>query len=226
MKIGIIGAGNIGSILAGYLTALGHQVSIANSRGPETLRDIALKTGATPVTAEEAAGAPDMVILSVPVRAIANLPVAVLSASDAIIVDTGNYYPSRDGKIADIEAGLTDSEWVSAAIGRPVIKAFNNIVAPSLASKAVPAGAPGRLALSVAGDDEQQKATVKALIDAIGFDAIDGGALSESWRQQPGEAAYCQDLDKDALQAALQGADRAKRAANLAQADEMARPYL
>lgn len=226
MEIGIIGSGNVGSTLAGYLTALGHQVTIANSRGPESLRKTAEKTGATPVTTEEAAGASDLVIIAIPAKAIDKLPIAILSASEAIIVDAGNYYPSRDGQILDIEAGLTDSEWVAKTIGHPVIKAFNNIVAPSLASKAASAGSPDRIALSVAGDDEGQKQTVRQLIDEIGFDAIDGGLLSESWRQQPGEPAYCQDLDKDTLKAALQQADFNKRAENLATADEMASPYL
>lgn len=225
MEIGIIGSGNIGSILAGYLTALGHEVTIANSRGPESLSEVAEKTGAKPVTAQQAAGAKDLVIIAIPAKAIVNLPTDILSASKAIMVDTGNYYPSRDGQIADIEGGLTDSEWVAKVIGHPVIKAFNNIVAPSLGSKAAPAGSLDRIALSVAGNEEKEKQVVMELIDKIGFDAIDGGPLSESWRQQPGESAYCQDLDKAGLKAALQQADISKHADNLAKADEQARPY-
>lgn len=147
------------------------------------------------------------------------------SASKTIIVDAGNYYPSRDGKITEIEGGLTDSEWVAKVIGHPVIKAFNNIVAQSLGSKAVPAGSPHRIALSVAGNEEEDKLVVIELIDQIGFDAIDGGPLPESWRQQPGEPAYCQDLDKAGLKAALQQADISNHADNLAKADEQARPY-
>lgn len=225
MEIGIIGSGNIGSTLARYLIKLGHQVTIANSRGPESLTEVAEKTGATPVTTEEAAGAKNLVIIAIPAKAIVKLPADILSASKAIVLDAGNYYPSRDGQIADIEAGLTDSEWVAKVIGHPVIKAFNNIVAASLASKATPVGRQGRIALSVAGDDEEQKQTIRKLLDEIGFDAIDGGTLSESWRQQPGELAYCQDLKKDALEAALLKADRNKHRENLAKADEMARPY-
>ena len=226
MKIGIIGSGNIGSALAGYLTSLGHQVSIANSRGPESLREIAAKTGAKPVTTKEAAGAKDMVIIAIPVKAIVNLPIEILSASKAIIVDAGNYYPSRDGKIDDIIAGLTDSEWVAKVIGHPVIKAFNNIVAPSLASKALPKGSPNRISLSVAGNVEKDKRAVMKLIEEIGFDAIDGGLLSESWRQQPGEPAYCRDLNAKTLAVSLTQADISKRAENLAIADAIARPYL
>jgi len=226
MEIGIIGSGNVGAALAGYLTALGHQVLIANSRGPETLSEIAAKTGAKATTAEQAANARDLVILAIPQKAMVKLPIDRLAASKAIVVDAGNYYPSRDGQIAEIANGLTDSEWVAKVIAHPIIKAFNNIVAPSLASKAVTAGAPNRIALSVAGDDTEQKEVIMKLIDEIGFDAIDGGLLSESWRQQPGEPAYCQDLDKEQLSAALQQADINKRVENLTTADEMARPYL
>ncbi|MCE7042696.1 NADPH-dependent F420 reductase [Dyadobacter sp. CY312] len=226
MEIGIIGSGNIGSALAGYLTALGHHVLIANSRGPESLGDIANKTGAIPVPTEAAIKAKDLVIIAIPNKAVVNLPKEILSASKAIVLDAGNYYPSRDGQIAEIANGMTDSEWVAKQIDHPVIKAFNNIVAPSLASKTTIAGSPNRIALSVAGDDSEQKQTVMKLIDAIGFDAVDGGELSESWRQQPGEPAYCRDLDKETLKSALAQADSRKRAENLANADEMARPYL
>jgi predicted dinucleotide-binding enzyme len=226
MIIGMIGSGNIGSALAQYLTKLGHRVMIANSRGPETLGKVALETGATPVTLDEAAGAKDLIIIAIPEKAIVNLPKTILSATGAVIIDAGNYYPSRDGKNADIEGGLTDSEWVASVLGRSVIKAFNNIVAPSLTSKALSSGNADRIALSVAGNDEHEKQLVMELVDQIGFDAIDGGLLSDSWRQQPGEPAYCQDLDKDMLKTALQNADLSKRAANLAQADEQARPYL
>ncbi|PRY55501.1 hypothetical protein B0I27_101473 [Arcticibacter pallidicorallinus] len=225
MEIGIIGSGNIGSTLAGYLIKLGHQVTIANSRGPESLTDVAENTGAKPVTAEEAARAKDLVIIAIPAKAIRKLPVDILSASKAIVLDAGNYYPSRDGQIAEIEDGLTDSEWVAKVIGHPVIKAFNNIVAGSLASKARPGGGTDRIALSVAGDNKEQTKDIMKLIEEIGFDAIDGGTLSESWKQQPGEPAYCQDLEKDALEAALQEADPSTHRENLAKADEMARPY-
>jgi predicted dinucleotide-binding enzyme len=225
MDIGIIGSGNIGSILAGYLNTLGHQVLIANSRGPQSLKEVAERTGATAVTTAEAANAKDLVILAIPNKAIVDLPLDILSKSKAIIVDAGNYYPSRDGKISDIENGITNSEWVAKIIGHPVIKAFNNIVAPSLASKAVPAGNPNRITLSVAGNDEEKKQIVMKLIEKIGFDAIDGGALSESWRQQPGEPAYCQDLNKASLKDALRKADIKTHTENRARADEMARPY-
>lgn len=226
MEIGIIGSGNIGSTLAGHLTALGHEVKIANSRGPESLTEVATKTGATPVTVEQAAGAKDMIIIAIPPTAMAKLPVAILSASRAIIIDTGNYYPARDGEIVDLKDGLTDSEWAAKLLGHPVIKAFNNILSQSLASKPTAVGSPNRVALSVAGNEEEHKHIVQALINEIGFDAIDGGSLAESWRQQPGTPAYCKDLNKEALAAALQEADASKRAQYREMADESIRPFL
>jgi predicted dinucleotide-binding enzyme len=225
MKIGIIGSGNIGTALVHHLTKIGHEVKIANSRGPETLKDVAAETGAMAVTAEEAAAAEDLVIVTIPEKSIPELPIDVLSASKAIIVDTGNYYPTRDGELIEIVAGQTDSAWVASVIGHPVIKAFNNIYAASLAEKGLPAGSPNRIALSVAGDNESEKQVVMQLIDAIGFDAIDGGSLSESWRQEPGSPAYCHDLDKEALKTALEQADQSKRAESRAAADEQARAF-
>lgn len=226
MEIGIIGSGNIGSTLVGHLTALGHEVKIANSRGPESLAEVATKTGATPVTVEQAAGAKDIIIIAIPPTAMEKLPVEILSASQAIIIDTGNYYPSRDGENLNLKDGLTDSEWAATVLGHPVIKAFNNILSQSLASKPTPVESPDRVALSVAGNEAEHKHIVQALINEIGFDAIDGGSLSESWRQQPGTPAYCKDLDKEALAAALQEADASKRAQYLEMADESIRPFL
>ena len=225
MDIGIIGSGNIGSTLARHLTARGHQVTIANSRGPASLAGLAAETGATAATAEQAARAPDVVIVAVPEKAVPWLPRDVLAASSAVVVDTGNYYPSRDGRIAEIEDGLAESEWVARVLGVPVIKAFNNIVAASLATRGAPAGRPGRVCLSIAGDDPRGKAVVLGLIDALGFDGIDAGPLADSWRQQPGSPAYCRDLGADQLRAALAEADAGQIARYRAQADEAARPY-
>lgn len=226
MKIGIIGSGYIGTALVRHLTKLGHDVMIANSRGPETLSNIAAETGATAVTAEQAATAEDLVIVTIPEKSVPELPIAALSASKATIIDTGNYYPSRDGELKEIVDGMPDSAWVASVIGHPVIKAFNNIYAQSLAEKGKPAGTPNRIALSVAGDDDQQKKLVMELIDAMGFDPIDCGSLSDSWKQQPGTPAYCNDLDKEALQAALDQADDNKREEYRAEADEQLRRIL
>jgi predicted dinucleotide-binding enzyme len=225
MDIGIIGSGNIGSTLARDLTKLGHRVSVANSRGPASLQSLAAETGATAATVEQAARARDVVIIAVPEKAVPQLPRDILAASSAVVVDTGNYYPSRDGRIAEIEDGLAESEWVARVLGVPVVKAFNNIVAPSLATRGVPAGTPGRVCLSVAGDDPRAKEAVLGLLDALGFDGIDAGSLADSWRQQPGSPAYCRDLDADELSTALAQADAGEIARHRAEADEAARPY-
>lgn len=225
MDIGIIGSGNIGGTLARHLTALGHKVSIANSRGPASLAALAAETGATAATAEEAARARDVVIIAVPEAAVPQLPLNILAATSAVVADTGNYYPSRDGRIPEIDNGLTDSEWVARVLGVPVVKAFNNIVADSLATRGVPAGTPGRICLSVAGDDPRAKGLVLGLLDALGFDGIDAGTLADSWRQQPGTPAYCRDLDAGGLKAALAQADAGQIADYRARADEAARAY-
>ena len=225
MDIGIIGAGHIGSTLARDLTKLGHRVAVANSRGPASLATLASETGATAATVEQAARAADVVIVTVPEKAVPRLPRDVLAASSAVVVDTGNYYPSRDGRIAEIEDGLAESVWVARVLGVPVVKALNNLVAPSLATRGVPAGTPGRIALSVAGDDPRAKAVVLGLIDALGFDGLDAGSLADSWRQQPGSPAYCRDLDADGLRTALAQADAGQVARYRAEADEAARAY-
>jgi predicted dinucleotide-binding enzyme len=225
MNIGIIGSGQIGSTLARHLTALGHRVLIANSRGPASLAELAAETGATAATVEQAARAHDVVIIAVPEKAVPELPRGILASTAAIVVDTGNYYPSRDGRIAEIDGGLPESEWVARVLGQPVVKAFNNILANSLATRGVPTSTPSRVCLSVAGDDERAKAVVLGLFEALGFDGIDAGTLADSWRQQPGTPAYCRDLDTPSLKAALARADAGSIARYRAEADEAARPY-
>jgi len=197
VKIGIIGAGNIGSTLTRRLTALGHQVVVANSRGPETLSELVEETGATAASADEVAGGADLVIVTIPQKAIPLLPERVLAGAAAAtpIVDTGNYYPARDGRIERIESGVAESRWVSEQLDHPVVKAFNNIRAQHLLELGKPAGSPGRIALPVAGDDLDTKRLVMELVDALGFDPIDAGTIDESWRQQPGTPVYAADLD-------------------------------
>lgn len=225
MEIGIIGTGHIGSILARDLTKLGHQVSIANSRGPSTLSKIAAETGATAVTVEEAASAKDIVIITVPEVAVPKLPVDILAKNKAIIIDTCNYYPARDGQIQEIDNGLADSEWVAKELRHPVIKAFNNIVAPSLDAKGLPAGSSNRIALSISGDDSGSKQIISELINSLGFDVIDNGALSNSWRQHPGTPAYCHDLNAEALKSALMQADSKQISQYRYESKEQARAY-
>jgi predicted dinucleotide-binding enzyme len=206
VKIGIIGAGNIGGTLTRRLTALGHEVSMANSRGPETLAALEQETGAHAVTVTEAVQGAQLVVVAVPEKNIPQLPPGLFDAApaDVVVVDTGNYYPrQRDGRIAAIEEGLTESGWVAQQLGRPVIKAFNNIYAQHLLERGQPAGTPGRIALPVAGDDAAAKAVVLRLVEELGFDGVDAGGLNESWRQQPGTPVYTTDLDAAGVQGAL-----------------------
>lgn len=205
MKIGIIGAGHIGGNLTRRLTKLGHKVFVANSRGPESLTDLAAETGATPVTVNEAARSGDLVIVTIPVKNIAKLPGDLFAnvPASVVVVDTGNYYPQRDGLIPEIESGTTESRWASQQLGRPVIKAFNNIYAKHLLDSGKPAGSPGRIALPVAGDDKGAKAVVMKLIDELGFDPIDAGGLDDSWKQQPETPVYGTDLDADGVRRGL-----------------------
>lgn len=198
MRIGIIGAGNIGGTLTRRLTALGHDVAVANSRGPDTLRDLAAETGAQAVTVPEAVRDRDLVVVTIPERNVPDLPAGLFDGVDdrVVVVDTGNYYPrQRDGRIDGIENGLPESRWVEQQLGRPVVKAFNNIYAQHLLERGQPAGTPGRIALPVAGDDPAAKAVVMQLIDQLGFDPVDAGGLDESWRQQPGSPVYTHDYD-------------------------------
>ncbi|WP_262706452.1 NADPH-dependent F420 reductase [Hymenobacter metallilatus] len=209
MNIGIIGAGHIGSALAVRLTDLGHQVYIANSRGPETLQDVEQKTGAKAVTAEEAAQhGTDLVVVTIPLKNIPDLPKDLLASvpKETPIIDTSNYYPMlRDGQIPELETGsLTESEWVQQHLGRPVVKVFNNIYAHHIVEKGQPAGTPGRISLPVASDDAAAKQKVMQLVDELGFDAVDAGTLHQSWRQQPGTPAYGADLPADKLRENLQ----------------------
>lgn len=211
MKIGIIGAGNIGGTLTRRLSALGHDVSVANSRGPQTLSDLASKTGAKAVPVQEAARGADVVVVTIPEGRVPDLPDDVFAGAPEglVVVDTGNYYPrQRDGRIAEIEAGLPESRWVEKQLRRPVIKAFNNIYAQHLGESGRPAGSPGRIALPVAGDGAAGKAVVMELVDALGFDPVDAGGLDESWRQQPGTPVYTTDLDANGVRQALEQAGR------------------
>lgn len=206
MRIGIIGAGQIGGTLARRLTALGHDVSIANSRGPETLTALAKETGAKPVSVRDAARAGDIVIVTIPMKSIAKLPANLFAGvpADVVVVDTGNYYPQqRDGRIDEIEDGMAEGRWTSRQLGRPVVKAFNNIYARHLLEKGKPKGAVGRIALPVAGDDRRAKDVVIRLLDQLGFDGVDAGTLDESWRQQPATPVYGTDLDTAGVKKAL-----------------------
>ena len=211
MNVGIIGAGNIGGTLTKRLSSLGHKVFVANSRGPESLAGLARETGATPVSVEAAARSGDIVIVTIPEKNIPKLPGDLFDgvSDDVIVIDTGNYYPQqRDGRIDGIEEGSTESRWVSEQLVRPVVKTFNNIHADHLLRLGRPAGSPGRIALPVAGDDSNAKATVIKLLDELGFDGVDAGTLDESWKQQPGTPVYGTDFDAEGVKKALSQASK------------------
>jgi predicted dinucleotide-binding enzyme len=214
LKIGIIGAGHIGATLTRHFTRLGHDVVVANSRGPETLRDLAKETGAKPVTVSEVPHGRDLVVVTIPEARIPELPPDLFrnAGKGLIVIDTGNYYPrQRDGKIDGIEDGLPESRWVERQLGHPVIKVFNNIYAEHLAKLGKPAAAAGRIALPVAGDDAKSKAVVMKLVNDMGFDAVDTGGLDESWRQQPGTPVYATDFDAAGVRRALAEAERERK---------------
>jgi predicted dinucleotide-binding enzyme len=206
MKIGIIGAGQIGGALTRRLTSVGHEVFVANSREPSTLTQLAAETGATAVTAREAARAGELVVVTIPLISIRDLPKDLFAGvpDTVAIVDTCNYYPrQRDGCIEEIEAGMVEGRWVAQQLGRSVVKAFNNITALHLLKLGKPKGASGRIALPVAGDRAADKQTVMQLIEEIGFDPIDAGSLDESWRQRPATPVSATDLDAAGVVRAL-----------------------
>jgi len=160
----------------------------------------------------DAARGKDLVIVTIPEKAISQLPDALFDSDRTIVVDTGNYYPKqRDGRIDAIESGMPESQWVEQQLGHPVIKAFNTIYAQHLMEDGRPAGDPRRIALPVAGDSRDAKRKVIELIDQLGFDGVDAGDLSESWRQQPGTPVYGTDLNADGVRRGLAEAQRDRR---------------
>jgi hypothetical protein len=209
MRIGIIGAGSMGAAFAAQLSRIGHHVEIANSRGPDTLTEVAGRTGATPVSITQVVTKADVVIVTIPEKSIPELPAGLFGTlpEDTVVIDTGNYVPNlRDGHIDLIDAGVTESQWVQSQLGHRVVKAFNTIRPASLASLGRPAGTAGRTVIPVAGDDVAQKDVVLELADEIGFDGLDAGTLALSWRQQPGTPIFVTDLPLDAARQALSDA--------------------
>ncbi|KHO24112.1 NADP oxidoreductase [Mycolicibacterium setense] len=211
MKIGIVGTGHIGKTLTQKLAAAGHDVKVANSRGPETIEPDVLKSGARPVAAADAVKDVDVVILSIPFNRLpAFAPTLAGVPAETVVIDTSNYYPMRDSRIESVEAGQVESLWVAEQLGRPIVKAWNAIGSHSLAEKGTPAGSAGRIAIPVAAHSDRERAVGKSLVDDTGFDGFDAGTLAESWRQQPGTPCYCTDLTSDEMPAALATADAAR----------------
>ena len=209
MKIGILGAGYIGKTLARKLASAGHDVKVANSRGPDTMPADVVETGARAVTSGEAVIDVDVVILSVRPTSFGEISPLVGTLPDTtVVIDTSNYYPGRDGAISSIDAGQVEGEWVSAQVGRRIVKAWNAIGADSLANKGSPKGDLDRIAIPVAGDRQEDRDVALALVEDTGFDGSDAGTLAESWRQQPGAPCYCTDLTYGEMGPALEAAER------------------
>ncbi len=192
--LGLIGSGMIGSAVAGLAVAAGLDVAVSNSRGPETLADLVAGLGdrARAATPEEAARAGDLVVATIPLKNHARLPAEALAGKT--VIDTMNYYPERDGRLAALDAGgMTSAELVQRHLaGSRLVKAFNNIDFRRLSISARPAGAPDRSALPIAGDDPAAKEEAARLLDALGYDAVDIGVLADSWRVEPGTPVYVQ----------------------------------
>ena len=188
----IIGSGNIGSTVARLAIAAGHDVVLSNSRGPETLADLVSELGphARAATAQEAAAAGDLVVVTIPLKAYRHVPVDELAGK--VVIDTMNYYPGRDGRIDVLDDGsTTSSELLQAHLPQShVVKGFNNIYFQHLRDLARPSGSDDRSALAIAGDDAAAKDSVRRALDAIGYDTLDLGPLAEGWRTQPDQSAY------------------------------------
>ncbi|MFQ1000629.1 NADPH-dependent F420 reductase [Modestobacter sp. SSW1-42] len=214
--LGIIGAGHIGTALAQAALDAGHDVVISNSRGPETLTDLVAALEQRPgrrgeVRADTSAGAAaaaDLAVVTIPLTAVPDVPVEPLAGK--VVIDTNNYYPQRDGQIAELDdESTTTAELLQAHLPTSrVVKAFNHIGAADIPTAGTPAGTPHRRALAVAGDDEAAKAAVVAFIDAIGFDTVDLGPLAEGWRIQRDTPGYGVPLDAAGLRAATDSAKR------------------
>lgn len=209
MKIGILGVGSIGSTLALRLSEAGHDVKVANSRGPNTIDPALLTTGATAVEATDVVADIDVLITSIPFNRMPDIVSLVGRASDeTVLIDTSNYYPARDGNIPAVDDGQIESSWVAHQLGRPIAKAWNAITAQSFEHKARANGTPGRIAIPVAADRDTDRATALQLVEETGFDGYDAGTIDVSWRQQPAAPAYCTDLTLEELPDALASAEK------------------
>jgi predicted dinucleotide-binding enzyme len=205
MRIGVIGSGNIGATVARRLVEEGHEVAISNSRGPETLHDLATAIGAKPATVEDAAQFGDIVVEAVPFNAYDTLPADALAGK--VLIDASNYYPGRDGEFDAIEHGTASAELIAGHLGdAKVAKAFNTMNWKHIRDLHRPQGDSERVAMPIAADDEDAKRTAFGLVDAIGFDPVDGGTLAESKRQEPETPVYGASLDAEGVRGALASA--------------------
>jgi len=208
--VGIIGAGHIGSALAKGFAKNGYDVVIANSRGPETLTDLVAAVGdrARAATAQEAAEAGDIVVVTVPLKAYTDVPVAPLAGKT--VLDTNNYYFERDGHIAALDdKQTTTSQMLQEHLPEStVVKAFNHIRAADILTDGSPAGTEGRRALATSGDSDEAVALVTRIYDEFGFDTVNVGPLSESWRVERDQPAYVVNQTAEKLTQNLARAER------------------
>ena len=186
----------------------GHRVKMTNASGPEKLRQLASETGASAVAWENVVADVDVIVISIPLIGVLTLAPEIFRniSPRTTIVDTGNYYPIRDGIIEEIEDGMPESVWVSNQLQHPVVKAYNNIFYRSLVHSGRAKDNPSRVALPIAGDDDESKKLVSSLINDSGFDALDYGILQDTWRQQPGSTVYCTDLTLPQLKKSIKKA--------------------
>ena len=208
LKVGVIGAGFIGRALATLAVQAGHAVMISNSRDPRTLGSTAVAIGCQVGSAQQAAAFGDVVVIAIPFHAITSIPAPPLAGK--VVVDANNYYPQRDGPVEALDRHhTTTSEMLAEHLpGARVVKAFNAILQADLLKDGRPNGAPARRALPIAGDDADAKTVVAGLLDEFGYDAVDAGRLTDSWRFERAKPAYCIPLDADGLKQALAAAER------------------
>jgi predicted dinucleotide-binding enzyme len=202
MNIGIIGAAEMGTCLASKFIKLGHTVSIANSRGPASLKQLAGEIGAEAASVEEVTQNKEVIIIAIPQKNVQDLPKNLFKQlpEGVAVIETGNYYPTlRDGVIPALIKGGIDSLWVQELLGIPVVKVFNSILATSINNFGKPKGEKNRIAIAVSGDDTKAKAVVFQLVDELGFDPFDVGSIGQSWKQQPGSPIYCRDIGLEEL---------------------------
>ena len=202
MNIGIIGTGEMGICLATKFIKHGHSVSIANSRGPASLQQLAANIGAEAATVEGAIKNKKVIVVSIPSKNVPDLPKDLFKQlpKDVVVIDTCNYYPRlRDGAIPALDQNGIDSLWVQEQLGIPVVKVFNSILATSIQELGRSRGEKNRIAMAVSGDDTKAKEEVFKLVEELGFDPFELGAIAQSWKQQPGTSIYCREITHEEL---------------------------
>lgn len=204
MRIGIIGTGNIGATLARRLSAAGHLVQVANTRGPESIIELSKESGCVAVALDDVTHDVELLITCIPFARLPAIKGVVGRLPDDVpVADTSNYYPHRDGRIEEVDVGKPEGLWVEEQLSRPVIRSWNALVQTTLAARGRPKGDADRLAVPVAGTDRAAKQKVMGLVDDSGFDPVDAGTVDDTWRLQMGAPAYCTELNAGQMQRAL-----------------------